>query len=62
VEPNIDVNTLCLRCYRQFKIDKTDASAYGLFLMQNGTSKKLQDHELPYQILLNSTKKKKNQN
>jgi len=56
VEPNIDVITLSQKCFKQFKIDKADTSAYALYLIQNGTCKKLQDNELPYQIL-NSSKK-----
>jgi hypothetical protein len=56
IEPTIDTTTLSQKCYKQFKIDKAESSAYALYIIQNGTCKKLQDNELPYQIL-NSTKK-----
>jgi len=60
VDANTDAVGLCQKCQRQFKIEKAEVASYAIFVLYaGGTEKKLEDTELPVQILNNLKKEKK---
>jgi len=59
IDPNTDASGLCQKCQRQFKIEKGEATLYSIFVVHGGGEKKLEDGELPSQIMNNIKKEKK---
>jgi len=51
-----DAHGVCQKCQRHFKIDKSESSAYNLYIITSAGERKLDDSEFPLSLFKNSKK------